>query len=212
MCVAKNIKRECDCIIASRRDIAIDKGQECAGLFSLLHSLTFNLSFLFFLLPYTTVCAGLFMSYQDPYNNNAYYAGGSNYHQSQYPTYPSSNTYPGPQQGYDDHTVNDFNPYAPNVEYRQEQPHTQQQQSYQYDQNQYRDDNNDQTQYNYPPSQPSKRTPSRHTKKPSVGSVNVAPVRKEASGFEQGEFTPTVATRRPPRSAILPSLIVQSHL
>ncbi|PPQ63094.1 hypothetical protein CVT24_005949 [Panaeolus cyanescens] len=140
-------------------------------------------------------------NHSDPYSYNTHYAGNTNYHQnsqSQYPTYPSSTTYPA-TQAYDN-AGNDFNPYGPNVEYRQDHPPTQH--NYQYDYDQYKEDNlNDQTQYNYPPSQPSQRQPSRHSKKHSANSISVTPVRKAASGFDQGEFTPTVPTQRRPKTA-----------
>ncbi|KAF8163487.1 hypothetical protein B0H34DRAFT_325584 [Crassisporium funariophilum] len=125
------------------------------------------------------------MAYQDPYTT-PYAAGANDHYQNNRPQFvePSreySNTYP-PHQPYENMVDETYTPYGTNPRgYNDER---QPEDDYSYGENQ-RGYNN------YPPVQrvPTSRSTSGLSKQ-SRPSVSVEPVRKEGSGFEQGEFTP----------------------
>ncbi|KJA27383.1 hypothetical protein HYPSUDRAFT_931062 [Hypholoma sublateritium FD-334 SS-4] len=119
------------------------------------------------------------MSYNDPYTSYRA-AGSSSQYTSAHPQQPyDSNAYPP----YEDPVANEYyNPYSSNNprSYPNNQP------DYSYGENQ-------EAGYNgYPPPQPQNTM---RSKKPSV---SIIAAQKEASGFENGEFTPNVQKNRSP--------------
>jgi len=126
------------------------------------------------------------MSYRDPYSG--YAADASGRYQNNQPEYTDSNSYP-PHQTYDNMGEDEYRRYDLNPQsYRDERQPEDYQPDYSYGGNH----------SNYPPPQrglTQKSTTSGLSKK-SKPSVAVVPVRKQESGFEQGEFTPTPRTRK----------------
>lgn len=127
------------------------------------------------------------MSYRDPYSGH-YAAGSSGHYQSNQPQYMDSSSYP-PHQTYDNMGGDEYRPYDINSQsYRDERQPEDYQPDYSYGENL----------NNYPPPQrglTQKSTTSGLPKK-TKPSVAVVPVRKQESGFEQGEFTPTPRSRK----------------
>ena len=127
------------------------------------------------------------MSYRDPYSGH-YAAGSSGRYQTNQPQYEDSNSYPP----YGNMGGDEYRPYDANLQsYRDERQPDDYQPDYSYGENQKNYDN-------YPPPQrglTQKSTTSGFSKKRKP-SVAVVPVRKQESGFEQGEFTPTPGTRK----------------
>lgn len=116
------------------------------------------------------------MSYNDPYTSHRA-AGSSSQYPNTHPQQPyDSNAYPP----YEDPAANEYyNPYSSNNprSYPNGQP------DYSYGENQ-------QAGYNgYPPPQRSATQNTTRSKKPSV---SIVAAHKEASGFDNGEFTPNV--------------------
>ncbi|KAF5330855.1 hypothetical protein D9619_005616 [Psilocybe cf. subviscida] len=133
-----------------------------------------------------------FMSRSDPYASQ--YAAGTSGHQRQQSQPYADPYYPQPQQGYNTESRrDDYDPYhyASNETSAQEPYHD----SDRPQQNEYRggytlEDTQPMPEYNnYPP-------PQRTLSKKKSPYVSVTPVRKEESGFEQGEFTPGGAERK----------------
>jgi LEA14-like dessication related protein len=129
------------------------------------------------------------MSRSDPYASQ--YAAGTS-HQRQRSQPYADPYYSQPQQGYNtDSQRDDYDPYIPNETPPQEPYHD----SDRPQQNEYRggyslENTQPMPEYNnYPP-------PQRTLSKKKSPYVSVTPVRKEESGFEQGEFTPGGATRK----------------
>jgi len=138
------------------------------------------------------------MSYRDPYSGHyAAAAGSSGQYQINQPQYVDpaqvySNSYP-PHQTYDDMGGHDYDPYDSNTQpYKDERQPEDYQPNYEGDQKNYN---------NYPPLQRglTQKSTSGLSRK-SKPSVSVVPVRKQESGFDQGEFTPTPRTRKTPRA------------
>ncbi|PPQ64644.1 hypothetical protein CVT26_002734 [Gymnopilus dilepis] len=129
------------------------------------------------------------MSYRDPYPGH-YAAGSSGQHQPQYYTEPVQGYTPYPsQQTYSNTGAESYNPYITHSQgYGEGRRFEQGQPNYE----SYGDNDMEPENYNdYPPvtrQQTHRSTLSRKSKQPSV---SVVPVRKEESGFEAGEFTPT---------------------
>jgi hypothetical protein len=137
------------------------------------------------------------MSYQDPYSDHyaaaaAVTAGSSGHYQNNQPQYADpqvySNSYP-PHQTYDDMGGHDYDPYDSNTQpYEDERQPDDHQPNYEGNQNNYN---------NYPPLQrglTQKSTAGLSRKSKPL--VAVEPVRKQESGFDQGEFTPTHRTHK----------------
>jgi hypothetical protein len=127
------------------------------------------------------------MSRSDPYASQ--YAAGTSSHQRQRSQPYADPYYSQPQQGHNpDSRRDDYDPYTSNETPAQESYHD----SDRPEQNEYRggytlQDTQPMPEYNnYPPPQ---RTPTTLSKKTNTY-ASVMPVRKEESGFEQGEFTP----------------------
>ncbi|KAJ3505356.1 hypothetical protein NLJ89_g7459 [Agrocybe chaxingu] len=134
------------------------------------------------------------MSYRDPYTGH-YAAGVSSQYQNNQQGYPEPaqeypNVYPS-HQTYDSTGADPYNPYATNKQgYRDDREGADIQYDYGYGYSENAAGN-----YGYPPVQRSGTQKSRVSRK-SKPSVSVVPVRKEGSGFEQGEFTPQHRTRK----------------
>ncbi len=119
------------------------------------------------------------MSYSNPYTSHR--AAGSS---SQYPnTHPQQPYDTNAYSSYEDPAANEYyNPYSSNNP-----------RSYQNDQPDYSYEENQQAGYNgYPPPQRSATRNTTRSFKNKKPSVSIVEVQKEASGFDNGEFTPNV--------------------
>jgi hypothetical protein len=123
------------------------------------------------------------MAYQDPYSSR--YAAGSSSRPSQ-PQYTPAQDYSNPYPPYQSGGEATYDPYSSG----NTRPYTDDQPDYSYGENT-RAGYND-----YPPPQRSgsQTSPSQLSKK--TPSVSVAPIRKEESGFDTGEFTPKTTTEK----------------
>ncbi|CAA7271537.1 unnamed protein product [Cyclocybe aegerita] len=134
------------------------------------------------------------MSYRDPYTGH-YAAGVSSQYQNNQQGYPEPaqeypNVYPS-HHTYDSTGPDPYNPYTTSKQgYRDDREAADIQYDYGYGYSENAAEN-----YGYPPVQRSGTQKSRVSRK-SKPSVSVVPVRKEGSGFEQGEFTPQHRTRK----------------